>query len=58
MSRSGLQAYVKLIDYGEKVITNKIRGFLLMQIVKYLSHVHPHPQNSSDLCEDFSLVFV
>ncbi|KAJ1463505.1 histidine phosphatase superfamily, partial [Pelagophyceae sp. CCMP2097] len=33
--------YVKLIDYGEKVVTNKIRGFLLMQIVKYLSHVHP-----------------
>ncbi|KAH8060291.1 6-phosphofructo-2-kinase [Aureococcus anophagefferens] len=31
-------SYVKLIDYGDKVVTNRIRGFLLMQIVKYLSH--------------------
>jgi len=37
-------AYVKLINYGDKVVTNKIRGFLLMQIVKYLSHVHPNPR--------------
>jgi len=37
-------SYVKLIDYGKKVITNNIRGFLLMQIVKYLSHVHPRPR--------------
>ena len=37
-------SYVKLIDYGNKVITNRIRGFLLMQIVKYLSHVHPKPR--------------
>ncbi|KAJ8603535.1 hypothetical protein CTAYLR_004868 [Chrysophaeum taylorii] len=37
-------AYVKLINYGEKVVTNRIRGFLLMQIVKYLSHVHPNPR--------------
>lgn len=37
-------SYVKLIDYGNKVVTNKIRGFLLMQIVKYLSHVHPNPR--------------
>ena len=26
------------------MITNNIRGFLLMQIVKYLSHVHPRPR--------------
>ncbi|KAH8095961.1 6-phosphofructo-2-kinase [Aureococcus anophagefferens] len=37
-------SYVKLIDYGDKVVTNRIRGFLLMQIVKYLSHVHPKPR--------------
>lgn len=37
-------AYVKLINYGDKVVTNRIRGFLLMQIVKYLSHVHPNPR--------------
>jgi len=37
-------SYVKLVDYGKKVITNNIRGFLLMQIVKYLSHVHPRPR--------------
>ena len=37
-------SYVKLVDYGTKVITNNIRGFLLMQIVKYLSHVHPRPR--------------
>jgi len=44
-------SYVKLVDYGKKVITNNIRGFLLMQIVKYLSHVHPRPRTVYDAAE-------
>uniref|UniRef100_A0A7S1LSW2 6-phosphofructo-2-kinase domain-containing protein n=1 Tax=Alexandrium catenella TaxID=2925 RepID=A0A7S1LSW2_ALECA len=36
-------AYVKLYNYGHRVVTNRIRGFLFMRIVQYISHIHPEP---------------
>lgn len=36
-------AYVKLYNYGHRVVANRIRGFLFMKIVQYISHIHPEP---------------
>jgi len=36
-------AYVKLYNYGHRVVSNRIRGFLCMRIVQYISHIHPEP---------------
>jgi len=33
-------SYIKLINYGEKVITNNMRGYLPMRIVQFLSNIH------------------
>eukprot|EP00240_Pyramimonas_obovata_P000631 CAMPEP_0118922492 /NCGR_PEP_ID=MMETSP1169-20130426/1396_1 /TAXON_ID=36882 /ORGANISM="Pyramimonas obovata, Strain CCMP722" /LENGTH=564 /DNA_ID=CAMNT_0006863373 /DNA_START=466 /DNA_END=2160 /DNA_ORIENTATION=+ len=33
-------SYIKLIDYGEKVVTNSIHGYLPMRIVQFLSNIH------------------
>lgn len=32
--------YIKLINYGEKVVTNKMRGYLPMRVVQFLSNLH------------------
>eukprot|EP00746_Dinoflagellata_sp_MGD_P085429 gnl/MRDRNA2_/MRDRNA2_33815_c0_seq1.p1 gnl/MRDRNA2_/MRDRNA2_33815_c0~~gnl/MRDRNA2_/MRDRNA2_33815_c0_seq1.p1 ORF type:complete len:528 (-),score=91.45 gnl/MRDRNA2_/MRDRNA2_33815_c0_seq1:86-1669(-) len=36
-------SYMKMINYGARIVTNRMRGFLCMRIVQYLSHVHPRP---------------
>eukprot|EP00240_Pyramimonas_obovata_P000417 CAMPEP_0118924340 /NCGR_PEP_ID=MMETSP1169-20130426/2516_1 /TAXON_ID=36882 /ORGANISM="Pyramimonas obovata, Strain CCMP722" /LENGTH=561 /DNA_ID=CAMNT_0006865441 /DNA_START=290 /DNA_END=1975 /DNA_ORIENTATION=- len=35
-------SYMKMINYGEKVITNKMHGYLPMRIVQFLSNIHTH----------------
>ena len=34
-------SYIKLINYGEKVVTNRMNGYLRMRIAQFLSVVHP-----------------
>mmetsp|Transcript_107679 Transcript_107679/g.303315 ORF Transcript_107679/g.303315 Transcript_107679/m.303315 type:complete len:536 (-) Transcript_107679:139-1746(-) len=34
-------SYMKLINYGNRIVTNNMRGFLCLRVVQYLSHVHP-----------------
>lgn len=38
-------SYIKLINYGEKVITNKMRGYLPMRVVQFLSNLHTKPHH-------------
>ncbi|KAK3238775.1 hypothetical protein CYMTET_51247 [Cymbomonas tetramitiformis] len=38
-------SYIKLINYGEKVITNKMRGYLPMRVVQFLSNLHTKSHN-------------
>jgi len=35
-------SYMKVFNYGEKVVTNKMRGYLPMRIVQFLSNIHTH----------------
>jgi len=36
-------SYIKLINYGEKVITNRMHGYLRMRIAQFLTVIHPTP---------------
>mmetsp|Transcript_22666 Transcript_22666/g.49801 ORF Transcript_22666/g.49801 Transcript_22666/m.49801 type:complete len:528 (+) Transcript_22666:444-2027(+) len=33
--------YMKLYNYGQRVVTNQMHGFLCMRIAQYVSHLHP-----------------
>jgi broad specificity phosphatase PhoE len=35
-------SYVKLIDAGQKVVVNRIEGYLSARLVFFLTHIHPH----------------
>lgn len=34
-------AYIKLMNYGQRVVTNRIQGFLIMRIVQFVTHLRP-----------------
>lgn len=36
-------SYVKLIDYGKKVLVNRMHGYLRMRLVQFLSTIHTTP---------------
>lgn len=36
-------SYIKLINYGDKVVTNRMHGYLRMRIAQFLSVIHPTP---------------
>lgn len=36
-------SYIKLINYGQKVVTNRMHGYLRMRIAQFLSVIHPTP---------------
>jgi len=36
-------SYIKLINYGDKVVTNNMHGYLRMRIAQFLTVVHPTP---------------
>ena len=35
-------SYIKLINYGERVLTNRMRAYLPQRIVQFLTATHPH----------------
>jgi len=36
-------SYIKVINYGQKVVTNKMHGYLQMRIVQFVSNIHTKP---------------
>eukprot|EP00241_Pyramimonas_parkeae_P002424 CAMPEP_0114230552 /NCGR_PEP_ID=MMETSP0058-20121206/3535_1 /TAXON_ID=36894 /ORGANISM="Pyramimonas parkeae, CCMP726" /LENGTH=524 /DNA_ID=CAMNT_0001341769 /DNA_START=233 /DNA_END=1807 /DNA_ORIENTATION=+ len=38
-------SYIKLINFGQKVITNNMHGYLPMRIVQFLSNIHTKPHS-------------
>jgi len=38
-------SYMKLINYGQKVVTNRMHGYLRMRIAQFLTVIHPMPHS-------------
>jgi len=38
-------SYIQLINYGQKVVTNRMHGYLRMRIAQFLTVIHPTPHS-------------